>query len=70
MIQKPLGLKLQRAEPSSLPLTLPDAIEIWKRRRLGEAIHVIAAAYGVNPGRISEVLNGQRFPEAEKLSLI
>jgi hypothetical protein len=62
--------KLPRAKPTSAPLTLPDAIEVWKRRRLGEAIHVIAAGFRVNSARIAEVLSGKRFPEAEKLSLI
>jgi hypothetical protein len=62
--------RLPRSPRVSAQLTLPDAIEIWKRRRLGEAIHVIAAGFRVNPGRIAEVLNGQRFSEAEKLSLI
>jgi hypothetical protein len=60
----------KRSQPSSPRLTLWDAIEIWKRRRLGEAIHHIAAAFRVNPGRICEVLSGKRFPEAEQLSLI
>lgn len=60
----------KRAKPSSPRLTLPDAIEIWKRRRLGEAIHTIAAAFQVNAARISEVLSGKRFPDAERLSLI
>lgn len=43
---------------------LDDAIEIHKRRALGQAVHVIAAAFRVNPARISEVLGGKRFPEA------
>jgi len=60
----------KRGMPASPRLTLADAIEIWKRRRLGEAIHSIAAAFRVNSARISEVLNGKRFPEAERLSLI
>jgi len=60
----------KRAKPTSPRLTLGDAIEIWKRRRLGEAIHTIAAAFGVNSARVAEVLSGKRFPEAERLSLI
>ena len=62
--------KVRRSAPTSPPLTLADAIEIWKRRRLGEAIHSIAAAFRVNPGRIAEILKGERFPDAESLSLI
>jgi hypothetical protein len=30
---------------------------------------VIAAAFGVNQGRISEILKGKRFPEARDLAL-
>jgi hypothetical protein len=66
---KPNGAP-RRSRPTSVPLTEADAIEIWKRRRLGEAIHSIAAGFRVNPGRVAEVLNGTRFPEAERLSLI
>lgn len=54
-----------RSTPTSPPLTLDDAIEVHKRRALGEAQHVIAAGFGVNPGRISEILTGRRFPEAK-----
>jgi hypothetical protein len=43
---------------------------MWKRRRLGESVHSIAAAFRVNPGRVAEVLSGRRFPDAEQLSLI
>lgn len=58
-----------RAKRISPPLTLEDAIEIWRRHWLGEAQHVIAAAFRVNQGRISEVLSGKRFPEAQGLAL-
>jgi hypothetical protein len=57
-----------RSPPTSPPLTIGDAIEIHKRRALGEALHVIAAGFRVNPGRISEALSGKRFPEAKALS--
>ena len=60
----------KRSSPTSPSLTLADAIEIWKRRRLGEAIHSIAAGFGVNPARVSEVLSGKRFPGAKRLSLV
>ncbi len=50
-------------------LTLEDAVEIFRRRWLGEAQHVIAASFGVNPARVSEVLTGKRFPEARALAL-
>lgn len=54
-----------RSAPCSIPLCEGDAIEIHRRRRLGEAVHVLAAAFRVNPGRISEVLTGKRFPEVK-----
>lgn len=63
------GVPLMRARRVSPSLTLEDAIEIWRRHWLGEAQHVIVAAFGVNQGRISEVLAGQRFPETRKLAL-
>lgn len=53
-----------RAKPCSRTLTLDDAIAIHRRSALGEAQHVLAAVFGVNQGRISEVLSGKRWPEA------
>ena len=58
-----------RAKTISPQLTLEDAIEIHRRRWLGQAQHVIAAAFRVNPGRISEVLTGKRFPQAKAMAL-
>lgn len=60
---------MMRAAKCSPKLTLEDAIEIHRRRWLGEAQHVLAAAFGVNPGRVSEVLSGKLFPEAKALAL-
>lgn len=37
-------------------LTFADAVEIWPRHWLGEYQHNIVAAYGVNPGRVNDVL--------------
>ena len=48
---------LRRPSP---PLTFDDAVEVWKRHFLGEAQHHIAQAFGVNQGRISEVLKERR----------
>ena len=50
-------------------LTLRDAVEVWLRRWQGHFQHHIAADFGVNQGRISEVLTGKRFPEARELAL-
>lgn len=49
-------------------LTPTDAVNIWLRRWKGEYQHRIAASYGVNPGRVNEVLKGCRFPEAQALA--
>jgi hypothetical protein len=57
-----------RAKPISHHLALSDAVEIWRRRAMGEAQQVLAAAYRVNPGRIAEVLSGERFPEARVIA--
>lgn len=57
-----------RATKTSRTLNLDDAVEIWRRRERGEAQHAIAAQFGVNQGRISEVLSLKRFPEAKELS--
>lgn len=58
-----------RAEPASPALSLEDAVEIHRRHRLGEAQHVIAAGFGVDRGRISEVVGGKRFPEAKAIAM-
>lgn len=60
---------MARSQRVSRRLTLQDAIEIHLRRALGEAQHVLAAAFGVNPGRINEVLSGKLFPEAKRIAL-
>lgn len=46
-------------------LTLQDARRVWDLRRRGFKQHAIAARFGVNQGRISEVLTGKRFPGSE-----
>lgn len=37
-------------------LAYEDAINVWLRYWHGEFQHNIAASYGVNPGRVNEVL--------------
>lgn len=46
-------------------LTFDDAIEIWHRHWNGEYQHNIAARFGVNPGRVNEVLKHHRHPGSE-----
>ena len=43
-------------------LSFDDAVQIWHRHWEHEYQHKIAASYGVNQGRISEVLSGKLHP--------
>jgi uncharacterized protein involved in type VI secretion and phage assembly len=45
-------------------LTYEDAVQILMRLRRQEYQHHIAADFGINQGRVSEIKNGHRFPEA------
>jgi hypothetical protein len=47
-------------------LTYDDAIDVWLRRTAGEYQHTIAASYGVNPGRVNEVLKGHKHDGSEQ----
>jgi predicted XRE-type DNA-binding protein len=49
-------------------IALEDAVDVWRMRWSGLCQHEIAAALNVNQGRISEILNGKRFAEAEALA--
>lgn len=51
----------RRAKPSGVHLTGDDAALIKGMRLRGDRQHDIAAWFGVNPGRIAEVLNGHAF---------
>ena len=48
----------------SRTLTYEEAVEIIRRLLRGEFQNRIAADFDVNPGRISEIKKGRRFPEA------
>lgn len=45
-----------------------DAVTIWLRHWAGEYQHSIAATFGVNPGRINEVLKGHKFVGSDKIA--
>lgn len=53
---------------STYKLTQDDAVEVWIRHWHGEFQHSIAASYGVNQGRVNEVLKGHRHPGSEHLA--
>ena len=46
----------------STNLKFKDAVEIQKRIKRGEFLNRIASDFDVNPGRISEIKTGKRFP--------
>jgi hypothetical protein len=53
---------------SSYQLTPDDAVQVWLRHWNGDYQHVIAADYGVNQGRVNEVLKGRRYPGSETIA--
>lgn len=53
---------------SSYQLTSEDAVQIWLRHWGGEYQHFIAASYGVNQGRVNEILKGKRHPDSEQIA--
>ena len=61
MTERPVPRKRRKID-------LPLAIEICRRIQSGEYNHDIAADYGLNQGRISEIRTGKRFPEAWEIA--
>lgn len=59
---------MRKTSPQPYRLTFDDAVEIWLRHWQGEFQHHIAASFGVNPGRVNEVLKGSRFPESQQVA--
>ncbi|UZD91910.1 hypothetical protein [Cognatishimia activa] len=57
------GLPQNPKKPSKT-VTLEMAKEIWRLKKEGHLQSRIAAVVDVNPGRVSEVLTGKKFPEA------
>jgi hypothetical protein len=58
-------------KPTTYRLTFDDAVDVWLRHWRGEYQHHIAAPYGVNPGRVNDVLKervhfGSKAMAAEK----
>ena len=54
-----------RAEPSGIHLTEEDAATVKGMLIRGDRQHDIAAWFGVNGGRITEIATGKRFAEVE-----
>lgn len=57
---------MPRRQNQSYRLTFHDAVQIWLRFWRGEYQHHIAAAFGVNQGRVNEILKGRAFPGSEQ----
>jgi predicted transcriptional regulator len=43
--------------PRKTQFIFEEAVDVWLRRWSGQLIHEIAAAYVINSGRVSDVLN-------------
>lgn len=50
-------------------VTWDDAVEMHRLRERGFVQHAIAARFGVNQGRVSEVLRGRRHPGSRESAL-
>ncbi|SHI86035.1 hypothetical protein SAMN04488012_103130 [Palleronia salina] len=50
----------------TIRLSSEDAVQVWLLHWSGMYQHEIAAHFGVNQGRVSEVLNGHRHPGSEQ----
>jgi hypothetical protein len=46
-----------KTPPRKTKFTFDEAVDVWLRRWSGQLTHEIAAAYVINPGRVSNVLN-------------
>ena len=53
---------------TSYKLTFDDAVEVWLRAWSGMFQHEIAAHFGVNQGRVNEVLKGHRHSGSEQVA--
>ncbi|MDN2564635.1 hypothetical protein N1F89_00210 [Aquibium sp. A9E412] len=49
-------------------LTFGDAVDVWLRHWNGEYQHHIAASYGVNPGRVNDVLKARKHAGSEQVA--
>lgn len=56
------------AYPQPYQLTFSDAVDVWLRHWAGEYQHHIAANYGVNPGRVNDILKGRKHPASEAVA--
>ena len=57
------------SEKTPYQITESDAVSIWKRHWSGEYQHHIAASFGVNPGRVNDVIKGRKHAGSEELAM-
>lgn len=72
MTQEPNRDEPHQARPLRRPsprLTFEDAVETWLRHSLGESQHHIAQAFGVNPGRVSDILKKRKHIGSREAAL-
>ena len=50
-------------------LSYSDAVDVWVSHLRGEFQHLIAAKYGVNQGRINDVLKERMHPGSKQAAL-
>jgi predicted XRE-type DNA-binding protein len=60
---------LMQIRKSSPRVTAVMASKILTLGKMGMLQHDVAALFGINQGRVSEIINGKRFAETEPLSL-
>lgn len=58
-----------RAKPTSPRLTFENAVDIHRRLWFGEPQHQIAASFGVNQGRVSEIAAEKRHAGSKTVAL-
>jgi hypothetical protein len=49
-------------------LTFDEAVDVWLRYWSGQYQHKIAADYGVNPGRVNEVLKEHKHIGSKQIA--
>lgn len=52
--------------PQKADVTFDEAVEVWRLHELGVAQHRIAARFGVNPGRVNDVLKERKHIGSRK----
>jgi predicted XRE-type DNA-binding protein len=60
---------MTRPNPTTYRLTFQDAIMVWLLEWEGVHQHHIAARFGVNPGRVNEVLKGHKHQGSREAAL-